>query len=1092
MARKGKIPFSKALKKLSPKKRVEAAKSESGPMLLNMLTPTQLAELFPKYYQRGLPDTSGFRAAISQATQQQQDRYEQAVADKLGIDRQTGRTKGGWMEKMGEKYGGGGGGGGGVTKSSGSLAANQREAYQAALAEGLSPSAAKLLVANLSGENLRNPNGIPYGDPSSAHPDQKAHGMAAWDNPRSARIAKEFGAEPQNLPIKIQMKALVQEMKRDYPKAWEALNNENLPEKERMYGVVHHFERPKDDASAVSQRLSILRGMNVESDMKEGKPSEGETGATGGNMVGKSFVNSKGKTECVTYAQQGGGVGHTSGWSPGKSASTGNLKPGDWIATFGSGGRYTNTYGESHVARFENYIYDDSGKVVGMNVTHQYNKSGQVIPGKFMFGSGGEFDASRYHQIVDNGNPASMATSDGTDQKIAERKKHASEHPEQDDSNQTTNPETKAQIEARQQETTVNPPPHPAASSPQQQLADQTNRTATVEKPSGPQSFDLSRQGLINAIKKTDEYKKQTANVPDFLITDDAVVGGFFKDPATIKIMQKTGTTYDPATGRVTSEKPDELKKYFGVDTKGVLNPVDRRASVEPQTQTATVGQKLQREFGIASAQASQNNNDAFAREEEYRKKHPYGPEMPTAAVTEPITKPLGHISAKYEGAKGGVETISSGVNDPGGVSYGRHQLSSKKGTMKDFLNSPDGAAYKDAFKGLRPGSKAFDNVYTRIASNDPKEFAKAQETFINRTHYDPFIKHAEMRGLNVKDPALREAIYSMGVQHRNHSFKYIDRAAAASSGRDTAAQINALFHERMEVVPEQSKRYRNEMKDVLAYNQEQQSTTTQVAAAQQTTAPGAVPEQPKSFTEKVQTAASEVTGVKPAAAETKPVTPIQQAPQPEFPKTPKTGEVPTPPQRPLEISPVRQAQELGKPDESSQQNFLKSQGVGVPTKADGGQVTTKGQVSAFPIGGLRGDNTLAVDTKTQQPLFTFNPQTEVVVPNGQDNRATVVPTNKINGDVRGSTNDTTNQMNDVIQKMNTMMENVGQPTKKPPNEERQTPPNSMPDFVGNLLQRNTVPFHNPTMHRAMMRSVAQTETDELHGHFGAGTNNMK
>jgi hypothetical protein len=376
MARKGKIPFSKALKKLSPKKRVEAAKSESGPMLLNMLTPTQLAELFPKYYQRGLPDTSGFRAAISQATQQQQDRYEQAVADKLGIDRQTGRTKGGWMEKMGEKYGGGGGGGGGVTKSSGSLAANQREAYQAALAEGLSPSAAKLLVANLSGENLRNPNGIPYGDPSSAHPDQKAHGMAAWDNPRSARIAKEFGAEPQNLPIKIQMKALVQEMKRDYPKAWEALNNENLPEKERMYGVVHHFERPKDDASAVSQRLSILRGMNVESDMKEGKPSEGETGATGGNMVGKSFVNSKGKTECVTYAQQGGGVGHTSGWSPGKSASTGNLKPGDWIATFGSGGRYTNTYGESHVARFENYIYDwyhpvKSGDVVldiGANV----------------------------------------------------------------------------------------------------------------------------------------------------------------------------------------------------------------------------------------------------------------------------------------------------------------------------------------------------------------------------------------------------------------------------------------------------------------------------------------------------------------------------------------------------------------------------------------------------------------------------------------------------------------------------------------------------------------------------------------------------
>ena len=55
----------KQLRQLSPRKRVDAVSGAEGVTMLSMLTPTQFAELFPKYYQKLLPDVGGFREAIS-------------------------------------------------------------------------------------------------------------------------------------------------------------------------------------------------------------------------------------------------------------------------------------------------------------------------------------------------------------------------------------------------------------------------------------------------------------------------------------------------------------------------------------------------------------------------------------------------------------------------------------------------------------------------------------------------------------------------------------------------------------------------------------------------------------------------------------------------------------------------------------------------------------------------------------------------------------------------------------------------------------------------------------------------------------------
>ncbi|CEE29395.1 hypothetical protein VWQ19_11840 [Xanthomonas citri pv. citri] len=47
----------------------------------------------------------------------------------------------------------------------------------------------------------------------------------------------------------------------------------------------------------------------------------------------------------------------------------------------------------------------------------------------------------------------------------------------------------------------------------------------------------------------------------------------------------------------------------------------------------------------------------------------------------------LGMTSARHESGRRGVETISTGKGDHGGVSYGAYQLSSKSGSLREYLD---------------------------------------------------------------------------------------------------------------------------------------------------------------------------------------------------------------------------------------------------------------------------------------------------------------------------------------------------------------------------------------------------------------------
>ena len=144
--------------------------------------------------------------------------------------------------------------GGGSTAAKGALAANQKIAYAAALKEGLSATAARALVANMSGEGLAVPGDYHW---DSTH---MASGIVQWDPTRSAAIKAKFGAMPHQLSVADQTRAAIWEMKNKYPTTWRALQGDNAAD---MIGaLVDNYERPGNRGRAKAQRMGYYRGFN--------------------------------------------------------------------------------------------------------------------------------------------------------------------------------------------------------------------------------------------------------------------------------------------------------------------------------------------------------------------------------------------------------------------------------------------------------------------------------------------------------------------------------------------------------------------------------------------------------------------------------------------------------------------------------------------------------------------------------------------------------------------------------------------------------------------------------------------------------------
>lgn len=123
----------------------------------------------------------------------------------------------------------------------------------------------------------------------------------------------------------------------------------------------------------------------------------------------------------------------------------------------------------------------------------------------------------------------------------------------------------------------------------------------------------------------------------------------------------------------------------------------------------------------------------------------------------------LGSTSAKHESGGRGPATVSSGRGDRGGASYGTYQLSSRMGTLQEYLNQ---SRYKEQFEGLSPATSGFDAKWRELASNDP-DFGSEQHEFIQRTHYQVQVSRLKGDGIDLSERgrAVQDALWSTSVQ---------------------------------------------------------------------------------------------------------------------------------------------------------------------------------------------------------------------------------------------------------------------------------------------------------------------------------------
>lgn len=213
--------------------------------------------------------------------------------------------------------------------------------------------------------------------------------------------------------------------------------------------------------------------------------------------------------------------------------------------------------------------------------------------------------------------------------------------------------------------------------------------------------------------------------------------------------------------------------------------------------------------------------------------------DQPQTASSISPSRELGNLSRKYEVGNRGPGTVSGGVGDPGGVSYGSYQLASKFGNARKFLAS-EGERWEGEFAGTVEGEADFSATWKAIAERDPDLFYSAQHDFIERTHYQPQVdKIIALSGVDVRtrSHALRDVVWSVAVQHGPNSSLIgevlkampippsdtgYDRLAIieiyAERGRTDANGVLVHFSRSSAAVQlGVAKRFRNELNDALA-----------------------------------------------------------------------------------------------------------------------------------------------------------------------------------------------------------------------------------------------------------------------------------
>lgn len=134
----------------------------------------------------------------------------------------------------------------------------------------------------------------------------------------------------------------------------------------------------------------------------------------------------------------------------------------------------------------------------------------------------------------------------------------------------------------------------------------------------------------------------------------------------------------------------------------------------------------------------------------------------------------LGLLSRRFESGSQGSEAI--GYDRVGGTSYGIYQLSSRQGSLNEFLDfvatrAPEIAQRLQNAGPANTGSKegGLPEAWKSVARDNPELFGQLQSSFIELSHYQPAVQAvAQATGLDMNNlpQALNEVLFSTAVQH--------------------------------------------------------------------------------------------------------------------------------------------------------------------------------------------------------------------------------------------------------------------------------------------------------------------------------------
>ena len=132
----------------------------------------------------------------------------------------------------------------------------------------------------------------------------------------------------------------------------------------------------------------------------------------------------------------------------------------------------------------------------------------------------------------------------------------------------------------------------------------------------------------------------------------------------------------------------------------------------------------------------------------------------------------LGSLSAKHESGNLGTEAV--GWDQTGGASYGKYQLSTKKGTVSRFMtyllqNNPE--IYKQLSESGNPAEKGgkFEKTWKNLATDESSALPDLEHKFVREQFFSPAFNKLDkesLRGKVSEDKTMQDVLWSTAVQH--------------------------------------------------------------------------------------------------------------------------------------------------------------------------------------------------------------------------------------------------------------------------------------------------------------------------------------